>query len=138
MECAELMSLQEHLRAQLRLIDRFRERARMAGDPRLTSAWIRQFVRVSNAMAETGNTMARLKWTPGADALALPALCLPVLPLFPGEGTPTPSKDLKTTSGQFCSRISSLSSPACGGGAERSEAEGADSRPLRPFGPPPP
>jgi len=44
MERAELMSvLEEHLRAQLRLIEGFRERARTAADPRLGSAWIRQF-----------------------------------------------------------------------------------------------
>jgi hypothetical protein len=75
MECAELMSaLEEHLRAQLRLIEGFRERARVAGDPRLKFAWLRQFVRVSNAMAETGNAMARLKWAPDAGSLVLPAL----------------------------------------------------------------
>ena len=61
MERAALMSaLKEHLRAQLRLIGGLRERALVAADPLLKSAWLRQFVRVSNAMAETGNAMARL------------------------------------------------------------------------------
>ena len=125
MECAALMpGLEEQLRAQLRLIDGFQARARTAADPRLKSAWIGQFVRVSNAMALTGNAMARLKWAPGAETRALHALCLPALPLLPGEGDPPPSKNLKTTSGPIYSGIRSLSSPACGGGAERSEAEG--------------
>lgn len=122
MERAELMSaLDRHLREQLRLIQGLRERARTAGDLRLKSAWIGQFVRVSNAMAMTGNAMARLKWAPGADHLVLPALCLPVLPLLPEEGDPPPSKNRKTTSGTIYSGISRLachpvlSSPACGG-----------------------
>src|SRR5206468_1032104 len=71
-----------------------------------------------------------LKWAPDSTAAPafLPALGLPKLPRLPnGEGTPVPPQIRKTTSGRsaiFISNLASLSSPACGGGAERSEAEG--------------
>src|SRR5690349_8885753 len=92
-------ALEEHLRAQVTLAEECRGRAVAARDPRLASAWIGHFIRVSNAMAATGGAIARLRHAgSGAAMLTLPALRLPGLPPLPDEGEEVPQRIRKTTS----------------------------------------
>src|ERR1051325_9771066 len=83
-------ALEEHLRAQLTLATACRDRAFAAPDPRLRSAWIGPFIRISNAMAATGSAIARLQAARGAPIPGLFALGLPDLPVLPEERGPTP------------------------------------------------
>lgn len=81
------LQLEQHLRAQAALLKVLRKRAAAARDPRIASAWIRDFVRLFHAMAATGNAIARLRHAGGAAAPELPALRLPALPALPEKGT---------------------------------------------------
>src|SRR5437763_12210288 len=91
-----IFRLEEEVRAQVTLLMVCRDRAVVAlGNPRLCSAWIGHFVRLSNAMAATGSAIAALRHADG-DA-AVPAFRLPALPRLPEEGEGVPSKFCKTT-----------------------------------------
>jgi hypothetical protein len=124
-----MRALEEHLRAQLDLLQACRRRAVDARDPRLCSAWIASVVQLCHAMAAVGSLVADLKWAPDSTAeCAFPlASRLPRLPLLRAEeGTPLPPQIRKTTSGRsarFTSNLAPLSSPACGGGGSPRSGE---------------
>jgi hypothetical protein len=133
-------ALEEHLRAQLTLGEQCCDRATAARNPRLKSAWIGHFVRISNGMAVTGSALARvIHAKDDAVGMSLLPLRLPGSPRLSEQGYPPQSKIRKTTPGGISHAIRELenpwpsgspallSSPARGGGAEqakRREAEG--------------
>jgi hypothetical protein len=93
-------ALEEHLRAQLALLEGYRDRAVAAPDPRLASAWIGHFIRISHAMAATGSAIAPLRHAgKGAQSLLIAPFALPKLPHLPEEGEGVPSQIRKTTPG---------------------------------------
>src|SRR5689334_20098985 len=99
------LRLEDELRAQATLLEACRDRAVAAlGNPRLCSAWIGHFVRLSHAMAATGSAIAALRHADG-DA-KVPALSLPSLPHLPKEGEGAPSSFRKTTARGISNPIS--------------------------------
>src|SRR4051812_26456967 len=105
-------ALEGHLRAQLTLLEECRDRAVAARDPRLGSAWIGHFVRLSHGMAATGGAIASLRHAgEGAEGLRLAPFALPGLPRLPEEGEGVPSQIRKTTPGGISSPVSGLERP---------------------------
>ena len=108
--------LQEHLQAQGEMLEECSRRARQPCHWRLRSAWIGEFVRLSNALTETALVSGTLEKAATLDpvtALLLTNLRLPKLPALPKEGeTPSP-KIRKTTSRQISNPISDLAKPSC-------------------------
>jgi len=103
MERLELTrALEDQLRAQLMFAERCRDRAMVAEDPRLRSAWTGHFVRIGHAMAETGNAIASIRAAgTGATGLPAAALRLPTLPRLPDEGEGVPPRISKQLQAEF-------------------------------------
>jgi hypothetical protein len=135
----ELRALQMHGWAQAELLEEFRERAASAGDPRLCSAWIGLFVKLCDALTETGGLLGRLERTATLEpnvARLLVNLRLPKLPVLTAEkeGIPPTPQFPKTTAKGISSPNSELralgSSPVYGGGGAPKAVEGAVTAPM--------
>src|SRR5256885_17094490 len=87
-----LPALESHLRAELILARRCRDRAMAAADAPLHSAWIGHFVRISHAMAATGNAIASLPAACGVTVSLPLTLRLPSLPRLPEQGKGVPPR----------------------------------------------
>ena len=116
-----VQNLELHLQAQVELGTAFRKRAFAAPDPRLRSAWIRHFLRLSDGIAETGSAISRLHHAAiGAESLCVASLRLPRLPTLPElpaikEGDPPPLESRKTTPSRISNPVRGLQIKAKGG-----------------------
>ena len=104
-------TLEEHLQAQLALLQACSRRAAAARDPRLRSAWIGPVAQLGHAMAEAGSLIAALGSARPSASFPDSHLRLPILPPVAGGGDPTPSMNPQNNSRRFLQEDQQLGAP---------------------------